>query len=400
MSLTGRSGEPPLGPPMPMIPRLRSITRTLAERTSSLGRRVDVDPLALLGERAALTGHRRQGTTSCGGSTRLLRAEDGWLALTLSRPDDVDLVPAWLELDGPPADLWEEVEAAVERSRTAPLLERGLMLGLPIAGLPTSRRAGPPLEARGSTLPVRSTLVRPAGRCPSMAGVRVVDLSSLWAGPLCGSLLAQAGAEVIKVESLARPDGARLGPTALFDLLNAGKRSVALDFSAAEDRQALAGLIAGADVVIESSRPRALEQLGIHALSRLRTGPPVVWASITGHGRTGSRGERVAFGDDAAVAGGLVGWEPAGPVFCADAVADPTTGMVAAAAVVDALHRGGSWLLDVSMAHVAAHLAGPTLRVPAGVVASAPSARRPSGRGPRLGADTRHVLSGSGSVRG
>ena len=57
----------------------------------------------------------------------------------------------------------------------------------------------------------------------------MVELGSLWAAPLCGSLLAAAGADVVKVESIGRPDGARRGPPAFFDLLNGGKRSVALD---------------------------------------------------------------------------------------------------------------------------------------------------------------------------
>jgi crotonobetainyl-CoA:carnitine CoA-transferase CaiB-like acyl-CoA transferase len=79
-----------------------------------------------------------------------------------------------------------------------------------------------------------------------------------------------------------------------------------------------------------------------------------VWLRITGHGVAGDRANWVAFGDDAAVAGGLVGRSAAGPVFCADAVADPLTGLHAALAVVEALSRGGGDLVDVAMAAVAA----------------------------------------------
>jgi hypothetical protein len=100
----------------------------------------------------------------------------------------------------------------------------------------------------------------------------------------------------------------------------------------------------------------------------------------------------VAFGDDAAVAGGLVVWDHHGPCFCADAVADPTTGLVAAAAALAALGRGGRWLLDVAMAGVAAHLAGPTISADPAVVARLPTARLAPRPAPQLGAHTAEVL--------
>ena len=85
----------------------------------------------------------------------------------------------------------------------------------------------------------------------------VVDLSALWAGPLCGHLLHLCGADVIKVESDTRPDGARFGNAAFFGLLNQGKRSVGLDLTRHEGRKTLRQLIDRADVVIESSRPES-----------------------------------------------------------------------------------------------------------------------------------------------
>jgi crotonobetainyl-CoA:carnitine CoA-transferase CaiB-like acyl-CoA transferase len=118
----------------------------------------------------------------------------------------------------------------------------------------------------------------------------------------------------------------------------------------------LAQALDQADVVIEGSRPRALAQAGIRAGA---TGA-AVWVSITGHGR--DRPDRVGFGDDAAVAGGLVAADHRGePVFCADAVADPLTGMVAALAASAALRSGQRWLLDVALSRVAAAFAGPPL---------------------------------------
>ena len=130
------------------------------------------------------------------------------------------------------------------------------------------------------------------GEAPPLARPAVVvDLSSLWAGPLCTRVLADLGATVIKVESDRRPDGARRGPLAFFERLHRGKRMVSLDLAGSELRE----LLADADVVIEASRARALRQLGIHA-EELR---PQVWLSITGYGR---EVDRVAFGDDAAAA--------------------------------------------------------------------------------------------------
>jgi crotonobetainyl-CoA:carnitine CoA-transferase CaiB-like acyl-CoA transferase len=192
-----------------------------------------------------------------------------------------------------------------------------------------------------------------------MRDVVVVDLSSLWAGPLCGALLAEAGARVLKVESATRPDGARLGSPAFFERLNASKQSVVLDLPGPDGVADLRRLISTADVVIEASRPRALQQMGIDALELLAGDEgPRVWASITGHGRTGERGTWVGFGDDAAVAGGLVVWDDEGPCFCADAVADPITGIVAAAAIAEALTADARVLLDLPLSTTAARFAG------------------------------------------
>jgi crotonobetainyl-CoA:carnitine CoA-transferase CaiB-like acyl-CoA transferase len=199
---------------------------------------------------------------------------------------------------------------------------------------------------------------------------------------------------VIKVESTARPDGARRGPAPFFDLLNGEKRSVALDVSAAPGRRALRRLIETADVVIESARPRALEQMGIIASDILeQSGGPQAWASITSHGRDPGPRQRVGFGDCAAVAGGLVAGDDLGPCFLADAVADPLAGLVAAAAVLEALCAGGRWLLDAAMAPMAASAAGPLLDVPAGEV-HPPRAREIIHRAPVFGSDTTTVLEG------
>jgi len=186
----------------------------------------------------------------------------------------------------------------------------------------------------------------------------------------------------VKVESVRRPDGARRGSIAFFDLLNGAKRALSLDLDRPAGRRRLHDLLATADVVIEGSRPRALRQLDVDADALLRAGP-AAWVSITAHGRSTAAEHRVGFGDDAAVAGGLVAWEDGRPRFVADAIADPLTGLVAAAAALEALAAGGAWLLDVSLAGVAAHHSGPTLALdPATPIAEPRAPRRPPGPPP------------------
>jgi CoA transferase family III len=331
MSLTGRAGGPPLVAPEGVVAEIVAI-----------GERAGVDGLRRLGERAAVARYSRRGATSCGGSTRLVRAQDDWVAVALPRPDDVALLPAWL---GVPADAhWDRVTSAVARSNACELVARGAELGLAVA-----RRR----EVVDAT-PVHVSAFDAVARL-TRAPV-VVDLSSLWAGPLATQLLRRAGARVIKVESRARPDGARRGPARFFDALHAGTESVVLDFGTTAGVAQLRGLLQSADVVVEASRPRALEQLGIDARQVVAHGPRV-WLSITGHGRDAAQANRIAFGDDAAVAGGLVADDERGACFVADAVADPLTGMVAATAVLEALPRPSRVLLDVALARVAASVA-------------------------------------------
>jgi hypothetical protein len=386
MMLTGRAEGPALGAPAALVDLVDRAVGVLRRRSEG---NVAFDGLALLGERAALAGLARRGDVSCGGSTRLVQAADGWLAVSLARPEDRAALPAWLERPVPDEDPWPTVLAAAGTRPVAALDERAALLGLPIAGLGSALAA----TDRAFGLPLAAACLRRPGPGPrAIEGATVVDLSSLWAGPLCGQLLAAAGADVIKVESTARPDGARRGPVSFFDLLNGAKRSVALDLATAGGRRDLRRLIEAADVVIESARPRALEQMGIEAAEVLRhPRGPRVWAAITSHGRDPGQAHRVGFGDVAAVAGGLVAVDAGGPCFLADAVADPLAGLVAAAAVTEALDAGGHWLIDAAMAPLAASVVGPPVDV-AGQVPLPPRARPANRPAPALGADTTVVM--------
>jgi hypothetical protein len=372
MALTG-TPEVALGPPQGLVESIGELGSAFA----------GLDALGLLGERAAIMGLWRRGTVSCGGSCHLVATADRqWLGVSLPRPDDVAAVPAWFERDGNPPtpgpELWRVVEDEVCRRDAADVLARAVLLGLPVS-----------LLGEATDQPASIETVWGDASPGAADGCVVVDLSALWAGPLCADLLAQQGASVTKVESLIRPDGARRGPAAFFDLLNGRKRSVALDFATDEGRRALHTLVDGADVVVEASRPRALEQLGISAAEMLRCGRPQVWISITGYGRAS---DRIAFGDDAAVAGGLVVWHDGTPAFCADAIGDPLTGLTAARACLDALAAGGRRLIDVSMAGVCAGYAGATSPVPPGAVVAPPRARRSGAPAPAMGTDTSSVL--------
>ena len=259
MGLTGPPYGPGLGPPAPMVERLYDQAARFAELTGGLGRRTEVDPLTLLTERAAIAGLTRRGGTSCGGGTRLMRAADGWMAVTLARDDDITMVPAWLELDAPvPTEqLWSVVDHAVSDGDVAPLVARGAELGLPVAALGEVPAHDP--GTGDDTRPWTAARIdggETATPTGSLHDIVVADLGSLWAGPLCTGLLAEAGARVLKVESTARPDGARRGPSEFFDLLNAGKLGVALDLTTGSGRRSLQRLLASVDVVVIAARPR------------------------------------------------------------------------------------------------------------------------------------------------
>jgi len=346
MALTGIADGPPETAPAVIAPRVDALASGVADAAGAIGRRVEIDGLALLGERAAIAGLTRQGSVSVGGAARMVAAADGWLALNLARPEDTASVPALVGSAIDPNN-WASVAEAVAARPTDELIEMATLLGLPLAAVPTTLRSAP--VAPWQLLHVASQ------RSPRRRPPLVIDLTSLWAGPLAGSLVAAAGARVIKVEGENRPDGTRAGPRDFFDLLNSGKEMVALDFGNREDRARLRGLLESADLVLEGSRPRVMDALGIDPRELAENG--VSWISITGHGRNGAAANRVAFGDDAAVAGGLfVAGAP--PRFVADAVADPIAGLAAALVALTLLAGEHCAVVDVPLSRAAAWARG------------------------------------------
>jgi crotonobetainyl-CoA:carnitine CoA-transferase CaiB-like acyl-CoA transferase len=343
MALTGTPDGAPVAAPAGAA---RSV-RDALERIARLHPGATLPDVRVLGERAAIAGLSRNAPWTVGGAGRSVRARDGWWFVSLPRGIDHDLVPALVERDRI-ADSWAAIdEWSASRTRTE-VVERAQLIGLAAAVVPASDDpADPQTEHRGGVAIRRSK----GGPRRRRDVARVVDLSALWAGPLCASLLQAVGAEVIKVESTDRPDGARRGPAEFYDLLHHGHRDVTLDFATTTGRARLLALIDDADVVIEASRPRVLEQVGVDAASATARG--TVWVSITAYGRSGPWGNRIGYGDDVAAAAGLMAWVDSVPVPVGDAVADPLAGVHAAAAAVEALADGNGWLLDVSMRDVA-----------------------------------------------
>ncbi len=317
---------------------LAALSNRVARLSVKLGSRVDVAAMGITA-RTGLLPLDPPTRISANRACRMVRAADGWIAVNLAREEDRELVPAWLEGEwGEPA--WEQVERLVPTRTVARLLEDGARLGLPVGAVGEVAAERPKAEPR---------LYRPT-RLRS-GPPNVIDLSALWAGPMCGAILAAAGCEVTKVESRARPDPTRTSTPEFHRRLNGAKREQVVDIADPAGRAALREAVLAADVVITGARPRAFPSLGFDPHEITEGG--AVWVAITGYGW--GEGHRVAFGDDAAAAGGLVGWSEAGqPRFLGDALADPVTGLAAAIGALEALTSEAAQFVDAGLAPCAA----------------------------------------------
>ena len=306
----------------------------IAEASMQVGERVEVTTDLL--DRSDSVELRPPGSISANGSARMVRASDGWLAVNLPRPSDWELVPAWLEetIDG-----WPGIARSCLHRTVGDLVGRARLLALAvtIVGETVGRLARDfPAKQRGFARRSR---------------IQVVDLSALWAGPLCAKLLADSGADVLRVEDCNRRDPT---PRPLFDRLNRGKRICTVDLAQPEERGELRERLLAADVVISSARPRAFDDLGLSPASLLARKSSLLWVAITAHGWSGSGRDRIGFGDDSAAAGGLVEWLDGKPAFIGDAIADPLTGLAAAASALEAVRSGRGGILDHALARTAA----------------------------------------------
>ena len=233
-----------------------------------------------------------------------------------------------------------------------------------------------------------------------LRGVRILDLTHVWAGPLATRVLADLGAIVVKVEGpMGRgprefrgglPIGGWLGGkppaepwnvNAVFVKLQRNQQSLAIDLKTDEGRDAFLELVAVADVVMENFSARAMPALGLDYPRLAAANPRIIYVSMPGFGNSGPYRDRVAFGPSVEPMSGLttvMGYGPGEPRNTAMALMDPITGVSATAAVVNALRRrertgkgahvemslheggvafSGPWLIDVQLPGYAGDIA-------------------------------------------
>ena len=202
-----------------------------------------------------------------------------------------------------------------------------------------------------------------------LADVRVLDISTVIAGPNCARYLADFGADVIKVE---RPGGDSVRQMAWADprdgegmwwkLANRNKRTVVLDFKKPDDLDVLLRLVDDAHVLVENFRPGTLERLGIGPDILLARNERLVITRVSGFGQTGPYAQRPGFATIAEAMSGFaaINGEPDGqPLLPPIALTDEVTGITAAFATLVALHSGRGQVVDVNLLETMFQLMGP-----------------------------------------
>jgi crotonobetainyl-CoA:carnitine CoA-transferase CaiB-like acyl-CoA transferase len=193
-----------------------------------------------------------------------------------------------------------------------------------------------------------------------LAGMKVIDLTHVMAGPTCTLMLADMGADVIKIEKIPDGDDSRhmippkIGDeTAAFMMMNRNKRGIAIDLKTADGKTILAKLIEDADVVVENFAPGVMDRLGFGYEALRAKHPALIYCSLSGFGRTGPYQDRRGFDLVAQAMSGIMsftGERPDGPpVKCGAPLSDITAGILAAMGILAAYtHRlktgQGQWL--------------------------------------------------------
>ena len=207
-----------------------------------------------------------------------------------------------------------------------------------------------------------------------LAGIRVLELGSMYAAPTCGRMLRDFGASVVKVEDPVSGDYARQwtpikdGQALGFARLNAGKRSAGIDLRRPEGRDLVRRLAAVSDVVIESFRPGRLEQWGLGYDVLAAGHPGLVLTRVSGFGQTGPLRERPGFGTVAETSSGFAfinGWPQTPPTSPPFGFADSIAGISAAMGTAMALYRrertGAGDVVDVALYEPLMFIVGDTL---------------------------------------
>ncbi len=197
-----------------------------------------------------------------------------------------------------------------------------------------------------------------------LSGLKVIELAHIMAGPVCGQLLADMGAEVIKVEKVPGGDDTRRmippevgGESAAFMILNRNKRGTAINLKSEAGKEVLRKLLSTADVIIENFRVGTMERLGLGYETLRQHNPGLIYCQITGFGRTGPYAERAGFDLIAQGISGLmsVTGEGAGrpPIKAGVPVGDISAGILSAmgilAAYIHRLKSGEGQLVDTSL---------------------------------------------------
>lgn len=193
-------------------------------------------------------------------------------------------------------------------------------------------------------------------------GIKVIDLSRILAGPYCTMILADLGAEVVKIEKLTTGDEARgVGPfldgvSAYFISINRGKKSVALNIKDPGGRHLAAELIARADILVENFRPGTMDRLGLGYETLAKRNPRLIYAACSGFGQTGPYRTRGAYDMVIQGMGGIMSitGEPGGrPLKTGPAIGDLAGGLFAVIGILTALHArertGEGQMVDIGM---------------------------------------------------
>jgi crotonobetainyl-CoA:carnitine CoA-transferase CaiB-like acyl-CoA transferase len=391
---------------------LASLAALRHARLTGEGQEVEVSSLeAMLGAHWSTTvAWTHEGRVLKREGSDLFRANDGWvffyrlgmytnLFLLMERPELLDdprfgSIAGWLENA---EALWSMVAEWCRDKSVDEIVSSAQELRIPVTPMTTAETllADPVLEERrffrdiaGARLPgrpyrwtdswqlgsatsrlktllERTPTVHPVGPFSStltgsrlggaaLAGIRILELTNNWAGPVAGRHLADLGAEVIKVELAAKPatrashyPGKEPGKyhwnrSGYFNEMNRNKRDVSLNLATSRGRELFLRLVQQADALVENNSARVMPNLGLGYPELAAVNPRLVMASISGFGATGARRDWVAFGSNIEAACGLAaitGYANGVPQRTGSFVADPIAGAHAAIAILAGLER-------------------------------------------------------------
>ena len=196
----------------------------------------------------------------------------------------------------------------------------------------------------------------------ALQGLKVLDFTRVYSGPYCTMLLADLGADVIKVEAVGHGDDTRSfypiknGESGYFTYLNRSKKSITLNLKSQEGKNIALELIQWADIVVENFSAGTIKKLGLGYEDAKKVNPKIIYASISGFGQSGPYSKKAAYDAVAQAMGGmtyLTGYPDGAPVKVGPAISDAATGIHTAAAILAALHyrerTGEGQYIDMAM---------------------------------------------------